>query len=530
MKPSNAILGRGKSTGERAAPSRGVLPGTALGLRLLALAVVAAAGALLPLAPHARMPLVVGILAGTFLAWVQYATMRRGRGVPKSLLVLGQVGVWTYLIRASGGPGSPLFVGYLLEIPLAGILLSRRGVVGAAVAAATFYLILCWKSGPLDLANVATATGFLAVTAAVAWLLVEVLERQEREVAASHAVLSARAENLAEEMRLLGDYLEDALVGLDELGRVASANRAAVDLLGGNRSAIVGKAWQEVLAPDAAGSQAILAALLDGVPRRHFALLLARDRAPMSLETEIWTSASPAGRRTWLLMTDRAREGVETDPLRKLGEAVACVSHQIRNSLHALQGYTRTIGLELENQGRNAETTGDLLHALEGLGELAEDVLARSGAPRHNDDPVALTEAIASAVKLARRPEVSIEVVRPEREVWVRSGRGELIHALFNLIDNACSVSPPGEPVSVQLDVRDGEAGVEINDRGPGLPRGLDRIEGRAPSRKGSGYGLLAARRFLERDGGHIHFEPGPRGGTRCRVILPLAPTPTTAP
>jgi signal transduction histidine kinase len=76
------------------------------------------------------------------------------------------------------------------------------------------------------------------------------------------------------------------------------------------------------------------------------------------------------------------------------------------------------------------------------------------------------------------------------------------------------------------VEVQTGEAGgrvrLEIRDQGPGFAGDAKSANGRARSVNGNGYGLLAARRFIESNGGELDFERAPGGGTICRVSLPL--------
>jgi len=506
------------------------LPGPALGLRLLALAVVAGSGVFLPAAFPARVSLITGIVAGALLGFAQYLVTRRRVPVPGELFVLSQVAVWTYLAHVSGGQHSALFVGYLIEIPLSAALLSRRGCWLAAVAGAGAYLASsAVLHPPLDRSSAAVAIGFLAVTALLSWLLIDLLERQQRQLAASHAALNARAENLAEELRLLGDYLNGALLGLDDMGRVVSVNQAGLELLGIGNAEALGRPWQEVLRPDPEGARGITSTLVEGRPQRGLRLLLERPGGgTIAVDGELWAGPSAEGRRTYLLLGPAQADQGDADPLRRLGEAVACVSHQIKNSLHALQGFARGIERELEGDERRSEPTQHFISALESLGELANDVLAMSGAPRAPGEVVPLHEVISSAVVLARHPRASVQVAAPARELYVRAHRGQLVHALFNLLDNACRVSPPGQVVRVHA-LQSGErVSVEIRDEGPGMPAHLEDVNGRAPSRNGSGYGLLAARRFLEANGGGLSFERVPEGGTLCRVTLVAAGPPVS--
>jgi two-component system sensor histidine kinase BaeS len=199
------------------------------------------------------------------------------------------------------------------------------------------------------------------------------------------------------------------------------------------------------------------------------------------------------------------------------------VSHQIKNSLHALKGFARGIGDEMGKDGDALASTEPFLKALDSLGDLANDVLAMSGTPRTQGEVVPLPDVLSSAVVLARRSPARINVEAPPGRIEVRAHRGQLVHALFNLLDNACRVTPPGEAVEVRVREAGDEVHVEILDGGPGLPPGIETLAGRAPSRDGSGLGLLAARRFLESSGGRLTFERAAGGGTLCRVAVPAA-------
>src|SRR5436309_5113661 len=319
-----------------------------LGLRLLALAVVAGSGALLPIGASRLPRLVAGILAGAGVGAAQYLALRAGWKWVGLGLILPHVAIWTWLVHLSGDQRSPLFVGYLLEVALSGAAFSRRGCMLAAAAGFSGFVLSAIRyDSPLRPDALATAGGFLAVGSVLTWLLIEVIERQRRRLRIYQDALHERAETIAEELRLLGDYLGGALVGLDGLGRVASINRACAPLLGVEVGSAVGRPWQEVIRADAAGSAAIASTLSDAAPRRGVNMAIRRsDGTTAAVEAELWVSPSSAGRRTYLLMGELAAAASSADPLRRLGEASAIVAHQIKNSLHALQGLASELARE----------------------------------------------------------------------------------------------------------------------------------------------------------------------------------------
>jgi signal transduction histidine kinase len=503
--------------------ARPALAALALGLRLVALAVVTAAGALLLASPAPRLLLAAGILLSVALGLAQSALARRGRPAAGMLLVPAQVAVWIYLLHLSGGQRSPLFIGLLLEVPLAGTLLGRRGSLLAGVIAIAAYAgYAAWGPAPAQADALALVTGSLGVAVVLSWFLLGILDRQRETIAAARAALSVRAESLATELRLLGDYLGSALLSVDDLGRVASVNQAGVALLGLERSLAVGHPWQEILRPDPATAERLLRTLAGGVSQRDVPLVLHRDDgAPLALRGELWVGPSPGGRRTHLLLDRVSGRETTDDPVYRLGEAAACVAHQIRNSLQALTGLAQ----QAERSGALGDAAleaGPFRDALRGLSELANDVLAVAGAARPPHEHVPLAHAVSSAVLLARPGAVPVTVAPPAGELSVWAPRGRLVHALYNLIDNACRATRPGAGVLVTMERVGDCAHVEIADGGTGLPPGLDGAHGPLPSRRGSGVGLMAARRFLESGGARLSFAAAPGGGTLCRVTLPM--------
>lgn len=188
--------------------------------------------------------------------------------------------------------------------------------------------------------------------------------------------------------------------------------------------------------------------------------------------------------------------------------------------MHSIQGFVGQLGDRVE--GRPVRPAADAcLGALEGLGALAEDVLAMAGASRPRLERVAVQDVVRSALVLLGHP--PLHLCLPESGVDVEVHRSQLVHAVFNLLDNAVRMNPPGDAVSVRLAVRDARVVLEITDAGPGLPQELAQARGPLPSRTGSGLGLMAARRFVEACGGTLAIGAGPDGGTQCRLEFPAA-------
>jgi len=100
--------------------------------------------------------------------------------------------------------------------------------------------------------------------------------------------------------------------------------------------------------------------------------------------------------------------------------------------------------------------------------------------------------------------------------------------ALYNLVDNACKYTRPGDLVEVTASREDGHVVIGVADTGPGIPpsdihriweplfRGQD-----ARSVPGSGLGLALVKAIVARHGGTISADSVPGERTRFEVRLP---------
>jgi signal transduction histidine kinase len=104
-----------------------------------------------------------------------------------------------------------------------------------------------------------------------------------------------------------------------------------------------------------------------------------------------------------------------------------------------------------------------------------------------------------------------------------------LRRALRNLLDNAIRY---GGQAEVSLSQSNGDAVVEIADKGPGIPVAMRekvfqpffRLEtSRSRETGGTGLGLSSARAILRRHGGDITLHDRPPGGLLVRATLPLS-------
>jgi len=106
-----------------------------------------------------------------------------------------------------------------------------------------------------------------------------------------------------------------------------------------------------------------------------------------------------------------------------------------------------------------------------------------------------------------------------------------LRHALTNLIHNAIKYTPTHGAITVDLKtMQSGEAAIEVQDTGPGVPAAhralvferFYRVDASRSSEGGGvGLGLAIARWAVEANGGRIGLASDERNGSLFRVLLP---------
>jgi len=109
------------------------------------------------------------------------------------------------------------------------------------------------------------------------------------------------------------------------------------------------------------------------------------------------------------------------------------------------------------------------------------------------------------------------------------ASRDELLRdAIYEVVANAMTFSPPGSLVTVSGVVRDGSYRIEISDQGPGLTAEqrtqigpFTQFERQKREQQGLGLGLAIAQATARLAGGNLTLEPG-ADGRGLRVIFTL--------
>ena len=214
----------------------------------------------------------------------------------------------------------------------------------------------------------------------------------------------------------------------------------------------------------------------------------------------------------------------QQERLAQLGEAVAKINHDLRNSLATAQLVSDT--LSRSEDPRVAKSLPRLERALERAINLASDTLkyGRSSTPDTNIQSVRLYDIVeeASAEALAAFGEVEFTNAVVE-EAEAQADPDHLHRICANLIRNAAEAMDGKGAVSVGFD---GSA-LSVLDTGPGLPKqaktNLFKPFAGSTRRDGTGLGLALSRDLARAMGGDLELGETSEKGTRFVVFLPDA-------
>ena len=233
---------------------------------------------------------------------------------------------------------------------------------------------------------------------------------------------------------------------------------------------------------------------------------------------------------------------VQAERLAAVGQAIAALSHHIKNILQGIRGGSYLIEEGLKDTDSNVVRKGWTIveKNQEKISNLVLDMLTFS--KEREPDPVEanINETVGDVVELmeSRAKDAEVELVWvPDEEMPVALFDIDAIHrAVLNVVTNAIDaceyIEQARVTVSTKFDRDADQVKVMVADNGSGIePEDLQRIFTMFESRKGArgtGLGLSVSQKILREHGGEIEVESELGQGSRFTLSLPSGlPQPT---
>ena len=419
----------------------------------------------------------------------------------------------------------------------------------------------------VELRSVAWQGGILAILTDISRQRTaqrEIRELTEREqVARSQAQADRRFRELLE-------AAPDAIIEVDQDGRIVLMNRVTEKTFGYTRHELLGQSL-DVLLPDQlrdshAGHRARFEADPITRPMGMGTVLHGRRKDGSSVPVEISLSPvkSKEGFRATAIIRDITDRTLIEDRLRALreeytrelelrhgeteranrmkSEFMANMSHELRTPLHTVIGFSELLAEQVKGPLNTDQKRfvnhihKDAQHLLALINEILDLSKIEAGKMLLNREVLELGCVIEDALSSFRPRFVSksIEVsVRIPRPVNVDGDPIRTRQIVVNLLSNALKFTAAGGSVRVGVEVgpADGFARISVSDTGIGIPPAqheaiFDKFHQMEPAmsgiREGTGLGLAITKRLVEAHGGRIWLESEPGRGSRFTFTLPL--------
>lgn len=250
------------------------------------------------------------------------------------------------------------------------------------------------------------------------------------------------------------------------------------------------------------------------------------------------TERLEAERKAQRLLTDLEHSNQE------LQEFAFVASHDLQEPLRKILAFADR--LQVKHAAELSDGARDYVDRMAGaagrMRGLIQDLLAysRVGTRERHPEPVAIASLVAELIEQDLEPTLTATGARLEVDAphWVLADRGQLHHALQNLLSNALKFTDPQRTAHVQVRTRleaateeaPARVVVTVADNGIGFDTAhaarifqpFQRLHGRGRY-EGSGIGLAIVKKIVERHGGRIDVQSTPGAGAVFSVHLPAA-------
>lgn len=492
-----------------------------LGLLLLVSAALTVRGrpeAAEELAGQFRLAAVLFLAMGTSAVLVP--RFGRLRSFAWSQLIIDAVFA-TALVSGTGGPLSPFFPLYFLNIVAAAWLLAPRGPVVVAAIDTFAFVVVLLVSGAASLQALFDGNTLLLYSQitlqvfafGLVGLLSGLLSGNVQQAQAALAVQVRQTRELQERHDLVLDGIETGVLLVDDTGHIRSANGSARRLVGD----VAGQPLTEVLQPDGRSWEQVHRAAEELLALRCARMDLGEGGEMLLIEDVT---------RMRQMEAAIARE----ERLGAVGRLAASLAHEIRNPLASLSG-----SVQLMRELDPSPLHDIVLREVNRLNELVEDFLDTARPVRLTVAPCNLGDVIGEVVAAFRND----ARYRGRRVVRARPPKGgdsvpldesRFRQILWNLLLNAAEATQEFGTIEVSAHADGHWMTVTVTDNGVGIaPSDLARIFDPFYTTRsgGTGLGLANVERITRAHGGEVHVESEPGEGTTFRLRFPLAGPPS---
>jgi PAS domain S-box-containing protein len=361
-------------------------------------------------------------------------------------------------------------------------------------------------------------------------------------------------------LRAITDTATDAIILIDDTGKIVYWNFSASRMLGYPTNELMGKSVLEIIPPRYRDAHAAAfrrfvetgRGLIVGDTYEVHALT--KDGAEIPIELSIsgiqlkgkWHSAG-------IIRDISERKKLETQlmhsqKLEAIGQLAGGVAHDFNNILTAIIGYAHVLLMKMQESDPLRLNVSHMLEAADRAAQLTQSLLVFSRKQILNPHHFNLNELILRVETFLQRiigEDVDLKSILHKDALTVNADPGQLEQVLMNLATNARDAMPQGGSFTIETNIialdnsfvrahgygRKGLfALILVTDTGTGMSEEMskkifDPFFTTKDAGKGTGLGLSIAYGIVKQHHGYINVYSEPGMGTIFKIYLPLITT-----
>jgi PAS domain S-box-containing protein len=353
------------------------------------------------------------------------------------------------------------------------------------------------------------------------------------------------------------DSSDDAIISKTLSGVITSWNRGAEGIFGYSAAEVVGQSIRIIIPPERQGEEDhVLGRISRGESVDHFDTVRVRKDgsrvfisltvSPVRDDTGRIVGASKIARDVTARIQMEQQQAALYEEARQANRAkdefLAMLGHELRNPLGAITSAVHLLGRGAPDRLEPTSIARDVIdRQARHLARLVDDLLdvgrVITGKILLNRQPLDLAEAVTRSLRGLRatgrldQHDVAVETA----PVWIDADTVRVEQIVDNLVGNALKYTPPGGRIRVGVRQERGDAVLDVQDTGVGIPadllprifdlfaQGAQRLD---RARGGLGIGLTLVKRLVELHGASVQAvsegtEKGSRFTVSFRAIAP---------
>lgn len=328
--------------------------------------------------------------------------------------------------------------------------------------------------------------------------------------------------------------MTDAVVAIDDGGRITLFNHAAESIFGVSAKDAIGKECSELIKGKSILEQTLRTG--DAVTEREAEYILGGRHVVLSISTFIVKNKSGETDLAVAVIRDLTEKRAlernlrQKEKLTAMGELASGVAHEVRNPLNAIGMIAQRLNKEFEPKADAQEyrtLSNTIVTEVRRLNDIIQRFLKFARPSKLHVSKVELHALLNEVVELIQ-PEVTSkggEIVEQFGNLSVVVVDPDQMKQVFlNLLQNSAHAIRKGGRIEVRTRAEESHLLIEIHDTGPGIaPEHLDKIFDLYFTTKdgGTGMGLSIAHQIVAAHGGSIKVESRPGDGTVFTIMLP---------